>query len=156
MALLAEGYTPSNQQIDYSASNQARQQLVNQQRETWMGIENKAANYANAQKEMAQKEKQMAAQIKGSMSLLDSVKAIYPDFADQVDSTKMQLSDPSISSLDKMAIASNIEGVLNMMRTERQQQLSNSRYEAARAAAGGGSGGSSPPAGGAPQDFYNK
>ncbi|TFH50937.1 MAG: hypothetical protein E4G89_02500 [Methanothrix sp.] len=116
-----------------------------------------AGDYVKEQKDMAQKEKEMAAQIKASMSLLDSVKAIYPDFADQVDSTKMQLSDPSISSLDKMAIASNIEGVLNMMRTERQQQLSNSSYEAARAAAGGGSGGSSPPAGGAPQGFdYNQ
>ena len=72
-------------------------------------------DYAKEQKELAKKDKEMAARIKGTVSLLDNAKALYPDLANQIETTKLQLVDPSLSNLDKLGIASQSENILNMI-----------------------------------------
>lgn len=114
MALLAEGFSPTYVP-NYSVANAANQQFADQQQGIFKGLEKKVTDYAQEQKDLAQKDKEMAAKIKGTLSLLDNAKALYPDFAQQIDSTKLQLSDPSLSNLDKIGIAGQVENSLNMM-----------------------------------------
>ena len=115
MALLAQGFDPSGYTPDYSVANRANEQMFQNQQQG-IGTLVKGINDAQKeQKDLAQKDKEMAAKIKGTMSLLDNAKALYPDFAAQIDSTKLQLSDPSLSNLDKIGIAGQVENSLNMM-----------------------------------------
>ena len=88
-------------------------------------------DYAKEQKALAQKDKEMAARIKGTVSLLDNAKALYPDLANQIETTKLQLVDPSLSNLDKLGIAGQSENILNM--------IIKKGTEAAMPAGGGGS-----------------
>ena len=115
MALLAQGFDPSGYTPSYAVANAANEQLFQNQQQGLQNISKGIEDYSKQQKDLAQKDKEMAAKIKGTLSLLDNAKALYPDFADRIDATKLQLSDPSLSNLDKIGIASNVEGSLNMM-----------------------------------------
>jgi hypothetical protein len=114
MALLAEGFSPTYVP-NYAVANAANQQFADQQQGIFKGLEKKVTDYAQEQKALAQKDKEMAAKIKGTISLLDNAKALYPDLAKQIDSTRLQLSDPSLSNLDKLGIAGQSENILNMI-----------------------------------------
>tara|TARA_R110000868_G_scaffold30746_3_gene113388 strand:- start:1336 stop:3036 length:1701 start_codon:yes stop_codon:yes gene_type:complete len=114
MALLAQGFDPSGYTPSYAVANAANEQLFQNQQQGLQNISKGIEDYAKQQKDLAQKDKEMAAKIKGTMSLLDNAKALYPDFAERIDSTKLQLSDPSLSNLDKIGIAGNVENSLNM------------------------------------------
>jgi hypothetical protein len=94
--------------------NRANEQFGQAQRQIFSDVEKKVTDYAKEQKDLAQKDKEMAAKIKGTLYLLDNAKALYPGFEQQIDSTKLQLSDPSISNLDKLGIAGQVESTLNM------------------------------------------
>jgi len=115
MALLAQGFDASGYTPSYAVTNAANQELFNRQMESQKEIGGSIIDYAKQQKDLAQKDKEMAAKIKGTLSLLDNAKALYPDFAQQIDSTKLQLSDPSLSNLDKIGIAGQSENILNMI-----------------------------------------
>lgn len=105
-------------QPDYRGVVQSAQRAAAQGAEGISQAIGVVTDYAKEQKALAQKDKEMAAKIKGTMSLLDNAKALYPDFAQQIDSTKLQLSDPSLSNLDKIGIAGQVENSLNMMVTK--------------------------------------
>lgn len=122
MPLLAQGFKPTYLP-DYSVANQANQQFAAQQQGIFTGLEKQATDYVKEQKDLAQKDKEMAAKIKGTLSLLDNAKALYPSFAQQIDATKLQLSDPGMSNLDKTAIAGQVENSLNMMTGESEMRL---------------------------------
>jgi len=118
MALLAQGFDPSGYTPSYAVANAANEQFFQRQQQ---GVESLTKGIVDAQKEqtdLAKKDKEMAAKIKGTISLLDNAKALYPDFAERIDATKLQLSDPSLSNLDKLGIAGNVESSLNMMVTK--------------------------------------
>lgn len=118
MALLAQGFDPSGYTPSYAIANAANQDLFNRQVAAQQEVQGAITDYEKEQKALAQKDKEMAAKIKGTLSLLDNAKALYPDFAQQIDSTKLQLSDPSLSNLDKIGIAGQVENSLNMMVTQ--------------------------------------
>lgn len=118
MALLAQGFDPSGYTPSYAVANAANQELFNRQSVAQQEVQGAITDYQKEQKALAQKDKEMAAKIKGTISLLDNAKALYPDFAERIDATKLQLVDPSLSSLDKLGIAGNVEGSLNMMVTK--------------------------------------
>jgi|688.fasta_scaffold528968_1 hypothetical protein len=115
MALLAQGFDASGYTPSYAVTNAANQELFNRQMESQKEISSSIVDYAKQQKDLAQKDKEMAAKIKGTLSLLDNAKALYPNFAERIDATKLQLSDPSISTLDKLGIAGQSENILNMI-----------------------------------------
>ena len=115
MALLAQGFDPSGYTPSYAIANAANQDLFNRQVAAQQEVQGAITDYGKEQKALAQRDKEMAAKIKGTLSLLDNAKALYPDFAQQIDSTKLQLSDPSLSNLDKIGIAGQVENSLNMM-----------------------------------------
>lgn len=115
MALLAQGFDPSGYTPSYAIANAANQDLFNRQVAAQQEVQGAITDYEKEQKALAQKDKEMAAKIKGTLSLLDNAKALYPDFAQQIDSTKLQLSDPSLSNLDKIGIAGTVGDSINMM-----------------------------------------
>ena len=115
MALLGQGFDPSGYTPSYAVANAANQDLFNRQVAAQQEIQGAITDYNKEQKALAQKDKEMAAKIKGTLSLLDNAKALYPDFAERIDATKLQLSDPSLSNLDKIGIAGQVENSLNMM-----------------------------------------
>jgi len=118
MALTAGQINVGNYpQPDYSGVVQSAQSAAAQGAEGISKAIGVVTDYAKEQKALAQKDKEMAAKIKGTISLLDNAKALYPDFAKQIESTKLQLSDPSLSNLDKFGIASRVDNSLNMMVT---------------------------------------
>lgn len=123
MALLAQGFDPSGYTPDYSVANRANEQYYNTQQQGIGTLTQGVVDAQKQQKDLAQKDKEMAAKIKGTLSLLDNAKALYPNFAQQIDSTKLQLSDPGISNLDKTAIAGQVENSLNMMTGESEMRL---------------------------------
>jgi hypothetical protein len=112
MALIA-GQVPVSgyKSPDYSGAAQAAGAVGALPYQMISGI---AGDYVKEQKDMAQKEKQIAAQIKGTMSLLDNAKGIYSDFAPQLDEMKARLSDPSLSGLDKSALSDQVANILNL------------------------------------------
>jgi hypothetical protein len=114
MALLGQGYDASGYTPDYSVANKANEQLFQNQQNTFESIRKSALDFAQEQKDLAKKDKELAARIKGTISLLDNAKGIYTDFAPQIDVMKTQLSDPSISNLDKDGIASQVDTIINM------------------------------------------
>jgi hypothetical protein len=119
MALTAGQINVGNYpQPDYSGVVQSARSAAAQGAEGISKAIGVVTDYAKEQKALAQKDKEMAAKIKGTISLLDNAKALYPDFAERIDATKLQLSDPSLSNLDKLGIAGNVEGSLNMMVTK--------------------------------------
>lgn len=114
MALLAQGFDPSGYTPSYAVSNAANEQMFQNQQQG-IGTLVKGINDAQKeQKDLAQKDKEMAAKIKGTMSLLDNAKGIYTEFAPQIDAMKVQLADPSISNLDKAALSDQVTNSLNM------------------------------------------
>lgn len=115
MALLAQGFNSSGYVPSYAVANAANQDLFNKQTAAQQEIQGAITDYDKEQKALAQKDKEMAARIKGTISLLDNAKALYPNLADKIDTTKLQLSDPSLSNLDKLGIASQSENILNMI-----------------------------------------
>ena len=115
MALLAQGFDPSGYTPSYAVANAANQDLFNRQTAAQQEVQGAITDYEKEQKALAQKDKEMAAKIKGTLSLLDNAKALYPNFAERIDATKLQLSDPSISTLDKLSIAGQSENILNMI-----------------------------------------
>lgn len=115
MALLAQGFDPSGYTPSYAVANAANEQMFQNQQQG-IGTLVKGINDAQKQqKDLVQKDKEMAAKIKGTMSLLDNAKALYPNLGGQIDSTILQLSDPSLSNLDKLGIAGQSENILNMI-----------------------------------------
>jgi hypothetical protein len=130
MALLAQGFDPSGYTPSYAVANAANQELFNRQSAAQQEVQGAITDYQKEQKALAQKDKEMAAKIKGTISLLDNAKALYPDFAERIDATKLQLVDPSLSSLDKLGIAGNVEGSLNMMVTKGSDAMKNKLLEA--------------------------
>lgn len=118
MALLAQGFDPSGYTPSYAVANAANEQFFQNQQQGLQNISKGIEDYSKQQKDLAQKDKEMAAKIKGTISLLDNAKALYPDFAERIDATKLQLVDPSLSNLDKLGIAGNVESSLNMMVTK--------------------------------------
>jgi hypothetical protein len=94
------------------------------------GIADSAAGAYIDQKELAKKNKEMAAKIKGTMSLLDNAKGIYTEFAPQIDAMKVQLADPSISNLDKAALSDSVTNSLNMFATQGTERVKNKLMEA--------------------------
>lgn len=131
MALLAQGFDASGYTPSYAVTNAANQELFNRQTAAQQEIQGAITDYGKEQKALAQKDKEMAAKIKGTISLLDNAKALYPNFAERIDATKLQLSDPSISTLDKLGIAGQSENILNMIirkGTESASQTGESFY----------------------------
>lgn len=118
MALLAQGFDPSGYTPDYSVANRANEQYYNAQQQGIGTLTQGVIDAQKQQKDLAQKDKEMAAKIKGTLSLLDNAKALYPDFAQQIDANKIKLSDPSLSNLDKSAIADGITSSLNLIATQ--------------------------------------
>lgn len=114
MALLAQGFDPSGYTPSYAVANAANEQMFQNQQQG-IGTLVKGINDAQKQqKDLVQKDKEMAAKIKGTMSLLDNAKGIYTEFAPQIDAMKVQLADPSISNLDKAALSDQVTNSLNM------------------------------------------
>jgi hypothetical protein len=135
MALLAQGFDPSGYTPSYAVANAANEQFFQNQQQGLQNISKGIEDYSKQQKDLAQKDKEMAAKIKGTISLLDNAKALYPDLAKQIDSTKVQLSDPSLSNLDKLGIAGQSENILNMIIRKGTESVS--QAASARPAVGG-------------------
>lgn len=129
MALLGQGFSPSYVP-DYSGVNRANEQFGQAQRQVLSDVEKKVTDYTKEQKDLAQKDKEMAAKIKGTMSLLDNAKGIYTEFAPQIDAMKTQLSDPSISNLDKSALSEQVTNSLNMFAAQGTEGVKKQLMEA--------------------------
>jgi hypothetical protein len=78
------------------------------------GIADSAAGAYIDQKELAKKNKEIAAKIKSTQTLLDNAKGIYKEFAPQIDAMNAKLSDPSLSDIDKAALSDGVTNSLNM------------------------------------------
>ena len=115
MALLGTGYDPNTSVPNYGVVNAANLQAFQGAQEGLQGAISGFVNRENEQKDLIKKDKEMAAKIKGTLSLLDNAKALYPDLANQIETTKLQLVDPSLSNLDKLGIAGQSENILNMI-----------------------------------------
>ena len=110
--------TTPYQAPDYSGSVAAARSLAMTKAQGVAEPFRQIADYTKQQKDLAQKDKEMAAKIKGTASLLDNAKALYPDFAEQIEATKLQLSDPSLSNLDKSAISDRVADSLNLITSQ--------------------------------------
>lgn len=131
MALFAgQVQTTPYQAPDYAGSVAAVKSLAMTRAQGIAEPFRQIADYTKQQKDLAQKDKEMAAKIKGTISLLDNAKALYPDFAERIDATKLQLSDPSLSTLDRSAIASSVADSLNMMTTQGSEAVKKRLAEA--------------------------
>ena len=114
MALLGSSIDPSLFSNDYSGfvraaaiKGQMYADLGSQVGSTVQAI---GKDYATEQK----KAKQIAANIKGSLTLLDNAKGIYKDLAPQIDAMKTKLIDPNISDEEKLVLSSQIEPLVKM------------------------------------------
>jgi hypothetical protein len=81
-------------------------------------------------KDLAKKDKEMSARIKGTITLLDNAKGIYADFAPQIENMKSQLSDPSLSNTDKIALSEQVGNTLNMFAQHGTEGVKNKLAEA--------------------------
>jgi len=139
MALTAGQINVGNYpQPDYSGVVQSARSAAAQGAEGISKAIGVVTDYAKEQKALAQKDKEMAAKIKGTMSLLDNAKALYPDFAQQIESTKLQLSDPSLSNLDKSAVSDRVTDSLNLITSQGMDKAKIRLMEAQAAEASAG------------------
>ena len=139
MALTAGQINVGNYpQPDYRGVVQSAQSAAAQGAEGISKAIGVVTDYAKEQKALAQKDKEMAAKIKGTMSLLDNAKALYPDFAQQIESTKLQLSDPSLSNLDKSAVSDRVTDSLNLITSQGMDKAKIRLMEAQAAEASAG------------------
>ncbi len=81
-------------------------------------------------KDLAKKDKEMSARIKGTITLLDNAKGIYADFAPQIENMKSQLSDPSLSNTDKVILSEQVGNTLNMFAQHGTEGVKNKLAEA--------------------------
>jgi hypothetical protein len=81
-------------------------------------------------KDLAKKDKEMSSRIKGTITLLDNAKGIYADFAPQIENMKSQLSDPSLSNTDKVALSEQVGNSLNMFAQYGTEGVKNKLAEA--------------------------
>jgi hypothetical protein len=114
MVLLGQGFDASSYTPSYGVANEANNQLYQAQREGLQGVQSGISDYSKKQSDLAKQDKELAARIKGTISLLDNAKGIYKDFAPQIDAMKTQLSDPSLSNLDKAGIAAQVDNAISM------------------------------------------
>jgi hypothetical protein len=114
MALLGQGFDASSYTPSYGVANEANDQLYQAQREGLHGVQSGISDYSKKQSDLAKQDKELAARIKGTISLLDNAKGIYKDFAPQIDAMKTQLSDPSLSNLNKAGIAAQVDNAISM------------------------------------------
>ena len=139
MALFAgQVQTTPYQAPDYAGSVAAAKSLAMTRAQGIAEPFRQIADYTKQQKDLAQKDKEMAAKIKGTMSLLDNAKALYPDFAPQIEATKLQLSDPSLSNLDKSAVSDRVTDSLNLITSKGMDQAKIRLMEAQAAEASAG------------------
>ena len=114
MALLGSSIDPSLFVNDYSGFARAGaiqgESIANIGKQIGSTVQEIGKDYATEQK----KAKEIAANIKGSLTLLDNAKGIYKDLAPQIDSMKTKLIDPSISDEEKLVLSRQIEPLVNM------------------------------------------
>ena len=114
MALLGSSVDPSLFSNDYSGFARAGaiqgQMYADIGKQIGSTVESVGKDYATEQK----KAKEIAANIKGSLTLLDNAKGIYKDLAPQIDSIKTKLIDPSISDEEKLVLSRQVEPLVNM------------------------------------------
>lgn len=114
MALLGSSIDPSLFVNDYSGFARAGaiqgESIANIGKQIGSTVQEIGKDYAAEQK----KAKEIAANIKGSLTLLDNAKGIYKDLAPQIDSMKTKLIDPSISDEEKLVLSRQIEPLVNM------------------------------------------
>ncbi len=100
--------------IDYSGAIKAQQNWAGGMQNMVSGIADSAAGAYIDQKELAKKDKELAAKIKSTQTLLDNAKGIYKEFAPEIDAMNAKLSDPSLSNIDKAALSDGVTNSLNM------------------------------------------
>jgi len=124
MALMAGQIPVSGYQTpDYSGAAQAAGAVGAQ-------IPDMVSGFIAEYKDLAKKDKEISSKIKATISLLDNAKGIYADFAPEIENMKSQLSDPSISNLDKSALAEQVAGSLNMFAQYGTEGMKNKLIEA--------------------------